>query len=106
VPTDEVRRPAELRSGLFGFGLGLLFARGFLLWIEIPVMFLTWILGYPIWQYRRGVSLGQLIGWADLNVTAALKQSLFRPGFVTPLSFVPLRDATLFEHRVGLVDPV
>jgi hypothetical protein len=62
--------------------------------------------GYPLWQYRRGVSLGQLIGWADLNVTAALQQSLFRSFFVTPLSFLPLRDATRVEHRVRLIDPV
>jgi hypothetical protein len=62
--------------------------------------------GYPFWQYHRRVSLGQLIGWADLDVTAVLQTTLFKPFFVTPHSFVPLRDAARVEHRVRLVDLV
>jgi hypothetical protein len=41
---------------------------------------------------RRGVVLGQFIGWTDLNLIAALKRFGLRPRRQTPLPWVAWRD--------------
>ena len=97
----------RLKRGLVSLvgGLGFLFARGFLLWIAIPLAALGWLGAYPVWRHR-GVALGQLMGWADLNLIAALQSTLFRPFFEVTRDFIPLREAGSVDHRVGLADPV
>jgi hypothetical protein len=86
-------------------GLMLLFLRGILLWIVIPLAILAWLpAGYSL--HRRGVSLGQFLGWVDLNLVACLERTILRPLFRAPLPWVPARSIAAVTHRVSWFDPV
>jgi len=78
----------------------LLFARGILLWIVVPLSAVWWLLTMPVRQVRRKahVSLAQTIGWADLNLIAAL--TLGRAA-----RFVGWSRASEVQHRVSWIDP-
>jgi hypothetical protein len=67
-------RPA-LDSPLSGqiSGLLVLIVRSFLLWAVIPLGFIAWLFFLP-WLRKRGASLGQFLGWIDLNVVAMLQR--------------------------------
>ena len=86
--------------------LVLLVVRGLLLWLTLPLAFLLWLLLTPMRAiFRRSfVSPGKVIGWADLNLIAALGQILIRP-FGRPVDFTPWSNMALVDHRVSLVDP-
>lgn len=71
MQTPELRLP--IVSGLI-----LLCFRGVLLWTVIPVGILCWSVGWPLWRRQR-VGLGQLLGWADLNLDALLYRSVVLP---------------------------
>jgi hypothetical protein len=86
-------------------GLAFLFLRGFLLWILVPVTALAWLLIWPYW-YSRKVGCAQLIGWADVNLAAALQRTVFRPLVRSPLAFVAISAAPEVTHRVLFIDPV
>ncbi len=86
-------------------GLLLLALRGVLLWLVVPLAVLTWILLWPMMQ-RRNVRIGSLIGWADLNLIAALQRSLFRFGTKDPLPWTPWAKLPEVTHRVRSIDPV
>jgi len=86
--------------------LGLLLVRGLFLWLVVPLAFLLWLVLTPVRALRRRsfVSPGKVIGWADLNLTAALGQVLIRP-FGRRVDFTPWSSLPLVDHRVSVVDP-
>jgi len=57
----------------FVIGLLLLLVRGVLLRLVVPLATVTRLLLRPAMQ-RRAVGLGSFIGWADLNLIAALQR--------------------------------
>lgn len=79
----------------------LLLVRGVALWLVVPCV----ILAYPIIVLRRRATLGQALGWADLNLIAFLQRCLPRKAFTTRLAFVPWREAGTVTHRIGMTDP-
>lgn len=85
-------------------GLILLSVRGVLLWIVIPISMLIWILGWPVWR-RKAVGLGQLLGWADLNLVCCIHHSVLRPFVRNPIRWTPLAEMPQVTHRIGLIDP-
>jgi hypothetical protein len=93
---EEPRMPPEA-------GLVLLGLRGLLLWLLIPFTILWWLVILPHWLKIK-VGLGQLIGWSDLNLCAAIEKSVLRPFVKTRLNWVPLSEAPGVIHRVGLLD--
>lgn len=91
------------RNVSFVGGLTLLFLHGFLMWIVIPLAFFTWLPAW-FWLHRRGASLGQFLGWVDLNLTACLERTILRPLFPAPLPWVPARSMVDIRHRVNPLD--
>jgi hypothetical protein len=85
-------------------GLVLLAVRGVLLWVLVPFAAIWWVAGWPLW-HRRGVRLGQLIGWCDLNLIAAIQRSMLRPFTRSPAPWAPLKALPAVVHRVNLSDP-
>jgi hypothetical protein len=86
-------------------GLMVLFLHGFLVWIVIPAAILAWLPAW-FWLRRRGASLGQFLGWADLNRMAGLERTILRPLFPAPLPGVPARSMADVTHRVDPLDPM
>ena len=86
--------------------LGLLIVRGLFLWLVVPLAFLLWLLITPIraLRHRSFVSPSKVIGWSDLNLTAALGQVLIRP-FGRRVDFTPWSSLPLVDHGVSVVDP-
>jgi hypothetical protein len=84
----------------------LLAVRGLLLWLVVPLAFLLWLLLTPLRAILRRsfVAPGKVIGWADLNLTAAIGQILIRP-FGRPVGFTAWSDMALVDHRVSVIDP-
>lgn len=82
----------------------LLTVRGILLWVLIPITLLLWIVTWPILR-RQGATLGQLLGWLDLNLVALIQRSLLKPFVRVPLAWTPVKDLTSVTHRIGLTDP-
>jgi hypothetical protein len=109
VEVDCVGDNVNMQNGLdgpeIGFlaGLALLFARGFLLWLVLPVTALWWLLGLPIWR-RRDVTLARLVGWADLNLIACLERGPLRFFIRNPLKWVPIANASEVDHVVSFLD--
>lgn len=85
-------------------GLVLLIARGLLLWVVIPLMVVSWVLGRPYWR-GKGASLGQLLGWADLNLIASLQRGPLRPLVTNPVAWRTVREVSNTTHRLRAVDP-
>ena len=56
------------------------------------------------WLTGRRVRIGQVIGWADLNLIASLQGPIFRPFVSDPRPFVAWSDLGSVTHRVGLAD--
>jgi hypothetical protein len=90
----------------FAGGLLLFFTRGLLLWVVVPFAMLV---GLAMKPYRRlvgrPVQIRQVIGWADLNLIAALQRSVVRPLVADPAPFVPWSALDEVVHRVRLGDP-
>ena len=83
MPTAPDDRAPQMRVPYLT-GLPLVHLRGILLWIVVPLAILFWAIMFPIW-HSRNVRLGHFIGWADLNLIAALHRTLFRPFVRNPL---------------------
>jgi len=97
----------RLGNGLEAIALFvLLVVRGWLLWLVIPITFLVWLVMSSIRLTLRKpyITPGKLIGWADMNVTAAIGQMLVRP-FGQRSDFTPWSKVLSVEHRVSIVDP-
>jgi hypothetical protein len=83
--------------------LVLLAVRGLLLWLIVPPALLLWpFLVVPL--RKRGVSLGQFLGWLDLNLISAIQRSLGQRFFETPIPWTPFRAAAGLSHRVHMLD--
>jgi len=80
--------------------------RGILLWILIPSAICLWLVVLPGRAvFRRSyLRVGQVIGWADLNVSAVLAQILLRP-VGGSVAFVPWSQIDAVKHRVSWIDP-
>jgi hypothetical protein len=50
------------------------------------------------------ITPGKLIGWADMNLGAAIGQGLIRP-FGRRNDFTPWSRVLSVEHRVSIIDP-
>lgn len=84
--------------------LALLSLRGVLLWLLVPVVAMCWLaLAFPL--RRKRVTFGRFLGWADLNLVAALEHSILRPLFRQPIQWTPARAMPDVTHRVGWLDP-
>lgn len=101
--TVIVAIPAGVRTKISN-GL-LLFVRGALLWLVVPLAAVAWILLWPLMR-RRNVSIGSLIGWADLNLIAALQRSLCRLDGKEPVPWPPWAELPRVSHRVQFIDSV
>ena len=97
-PTPEWRLP-WLSATVF------LIVRGCLLWVVIPMTFVGFILLWPYWRRERA-SLGQLLGWADLNLAATLMRSVFRPFVINPPKWTSIERLTEVNHRISFIDPL
>lgn len=84
-------------------GLALLCLRGALLWVVIPLAALAW-LPVSVRLRRRGVKLGQFLGWVDLNLVALLERTILRPLLRPPVQWTPTRAMPEVTHRVGALD--
>jgi hypothetical protein len=84
-------------------GLSLLIARGILLWIAIPLGFVGWVILTP-WLRAPGITLGQFLGWIDINLIAALERGVLRPLFRHPQPWTSARDIAKVRHRIGKLD--
>lgn len=83
-------------------GLLLLSARGLLLWVLIPAAVLAWLVTRAA---GRRETLGQVLGWADLNLIASLQRILPRPLVASRQAFVPWREVSRVTHRIRALDP-
>jgi hypothetical protein len=83
------------------WGMALLLLRGVALWVMIPAT----VLAYPVIARRRHPPLGQALGWADLNLIAALHRRLPRNAFTARQDFVPLSEMGSVTHRIGAAGP-
>jgi hypothetical protein len=83
----------------------MLLVRGLALWVVVPLGLLLWVIGMPLFL-RKGVSLGALLGWADLNLLALLQRALLRPWMGRLLEWVPASRMSQVEHRLRWFDPV
>lgn len=93
--------PTRRARAALGIGaLLLLFVRGVLLWLIVPVGFLIWLL-----TFWRGASCGQVIGWVDWNCIAAIQRTLVRPFLPSRLPWIAWRDRRDVSHRPTLLDP-
>lgn len=85
-------------------GVVVLLTRGVLLWVVVPAAVFAWlIIGH---RYRRqGVTIGQYLGWIDVNLIVGLQRTLFRPLVRNPAAWVPAASMTTVAHRIGAIDP-
>lgn len=97
----------RIGSGLEAIALFvLLVVRGCLLWLVIPLAFFGWLAVSPIRVLlnKQYIALSKLIGWADMNLTAAIGKILVRP-FGRRSEFTPWSKVLSVEHRVSIIDP-
>lgn len=98
-----VETPATQRNSIVG-GLLVLVLRGVSLWLVVPIAVLAW----PVVRARQRkscVSLGQYLGWIDLNLIACL-QRLATPMLVRhPIAWTPGADLSTVTHRLRATDP-
>jgi hypothetical protein len=93
------RQPLEPIPALF-----LLFSRGLLLWLVIPCGFAVWLFGSP-WFVFKNISLGQFLGWLDLNLCVALQRGPLRPFIAKPrVNWISGSKMHQTEHRVRISD--
>jgi hypothetical protein len=86
--------------------LCLLFIRGFLLWLVVPVATIIWVVG-AYWFIRDGAYLGRFLGWADNNLVVMVQRSILRAFFEQPTHpWVPYVNIADVTHRIGFLDPV
>lgn len=82
----------------------LLYLRGLLLWVLVPLGFLVWVVG-AVWLVPRGATLRSFLGWLDIQLVVTLQLSILRPFFSEPsISEVRFADIATLGHRVGALD--
>ena len=85
-------------------GVAFLVVRGVLLWLVVPVGFIWWLIAWPRFRSRR-VRLGQVVGWLDLNLIAAISHMIFRPLIREPARYWTPGEMSAVTHRVLAADP-
>lgn len=85
-------------------GFALLVVRGVLLWLVAPAGFVWWLVAWP-WFRSRRVRLGQVLGWLDLNLIAAISHSLLRPLLRQPARYWTVDEMPTITHRILASDP-
>lgn len=95
--------PSSHQMTILG-GVLLLLVRGVFLLIVIPVTLWIWLVTWPFLR-RRGATLGQLLGWVDLNLVALLQRTLLRLVTRTPLPWTPVSQLPRVAHRIRWMDP-
>ena len=103
-PSERPEAHQRLRFPLVT-GIAFLVLRGVLLWVVIPLAFVLWVIVRLSGGDRSDLSLRTVVGWADLNLCAALSRSLLRPMVIRPLEWTPWRDVESVSHRVSPLDP-
>jgi hypothetical protein len=102
----SVNDSAEARRNSVVGGFAVLVIRGLLLWVVVPVATFWW-LTMKVVRRGRGVTLGQFIGWCDINLIAGIQRSVMRPVVRWPADWVPASAMPEVTHRVSLLlDPV
>lgn len=80
--------------------LAILFLRGLLLWVVVPLAALSWIALGPL----TTASLGACVGWFDLNLVVLLQRIVFLPSTrEPPLAWVSLSKMKTTEHRFRIL---
>lgn len=76
---------------------------GLLLWLVIPVSTVGWLLAF-LSLHRRRVTLGQFLGWVDLNLAALPDPK--RLAAAVPRSAIVGAGSLVAQviHRVDLLD--
>jgi len=92
----------ELRFPTFTKML-LLTLHGLIMWITVPLSYVVAYLILPIWR-RRGASIGEVVGWINLNVVTLIFKSIARPLVITTPEWVSLEDAKSTGYRVSFLD--
>ena len=89
--------------GVFA-SLVLLIVRGIFLWVVVPLGCIAWVIVSP-WLHKRGVAIGQFLGWIDINLIALIQRSLLRP-FIRDAAqpWVPAKKIYEVVHRIGRLD--
>ncbi len=90
------------RQNSVAAGVALLVLRGILLWVVVPLAALAWLVSF---NWLRGVSAGQFLGWIDLNLIAFLSRSILRPLFRAPPPWIPVSQMSRVTHRLRWIDP-
>lgn len=81
----------------------LLTIRGLLLWLVVPLTLLLWLV-ISLALRRRGISLGQFLGWLDLNLISAIQRTLGDSLCDAPIPWTPLASASTLKHRIYGID--
>ena len=84
-------------------GVALLSVRGVLPWLVVPAAFCAWLV-VGVRLRRRGISLPQFVGWADLNLVAGLQRLGMRSGGAVTQR-VLWSNMSAVTHRVSWLDP-
>lgn len=100
MDTSRVTRRVHSVAG----GVALLSVRGLLLWLVVPAAFCAWLV-IGVRLRRRGISLPQFVGWADLNLIARLQRFGIRGSGGAVTHRVPWSDMGAVTHRVSWLDP-
>jgi predicted tellurium resistance membrane protein TerC len=99
-----VNSPPDARRNSAIGGVGVLVIRGVLLWLVVPLATLWWLIARAGGR-ARGITLGQFLGWTDLNLIACIQRTVGRPVVRFPLDRVPVSDMRQVTHRLRVVDP-
>lgn len=94
--TPELRFPTFTK-------LLVLTLHGLIMWITVPLSYAVACLILPIWR-RRGASIGEVVGWIDLNVIVLMFKSIARPLVITIPEWISLEDAKSSGYRVSILD--
>jgi len=114
LPPTKQLRPTAHRLKLMGHewdqrqgwtaGLLVLVVRGVLSWLVVPIALVAWPVVH-LRQHTTGVTLGQYLGWIDLNLIACV-QRVATPLLVRkPIPWTPSADISKVTHRLRATDP-
>lgn len=85
-------------------GVAFLVVRGVLLWLVVPAGVIWWLVAWARFRSRR-VRLGQVLGWLDLNLVAAISHTVFRPLLQQPARYWTADEMSTVTHRILAADP-
>jgi hypothetical protein len=101
----SVNSPTDPRRNSAIGGFALLLIRGVLLWLVVPLATLSWLV-VRVGGRARAITLGQFLGWMDVNLIACIQRTIVRPLVRFPVDRVPASDMRQVTHRLCAIDPV